>query len=95
MKEPVEIELTVPGLLTDCVGGQRTVSLQAGTLAEAIRVMNDTFPKLAGHLYREDGRFRPHVLLFYNEDNVKVIPDLNIKLRPGDRLQILQAVSGG
>jgi sulfur-carrier protein len=95
MKEAVEIELTVPGLLTDCVGGQRTVSLRGATLGEAIRVMNDTYPRLAGHLYRENGQLRPHVLLFYNEDNVKVIPDLNIELKPGDRLQILQAVSGG
>jgi sulfur carrier protein ThiS len=35
------------------------------------------------------------VLIFYNDDNLATIPDRNVPLRAGDRLLVLQAVSGG
>ena len=91
----VAIEVTVPGLLAEFTDGRRHFPLEAGTLAEALKCLLEQHPLLRPHLYDETGRLRKHVLIFYNEDNLATISDRNIPLRPGDQLQVLQAVSGG
>jgi molybdopterin synthase sulfur carrier subunit len=48
------------------------------------------------HLYTEQGHVREHVLLYYNDDNIAWLSDLDqIWIQPGDKLRVLQAVSGG
>ncbi len=91
----MQIEVTVPGLLADCVGGRRQVTLEARTLAEALRRLLDEHPRLRPHLYDEAMRLRRHVLIFVNDDNLATIADRDIPLKSGDRLFVLQAVSGG
>ena len=91
----MQIEVTVPGLLADCTGGRRRFTLEAGTLAEALQRLLMEQPRLRPHLYDEALRLRKHVLIFYNDDNLATIADRNLPLRPGDRLHVVQAVSGG
>lgn len=38
---------------------------------------------------------RKHVLIFFNDDNLAWIADRDVPLKAGDRLQVVQAVSGG
>ena len=91
----MQIEVTIPGLLADCAGGRRQFALEAATLAEALQRLLEAYPRLRPHLYDEAMRTRRHVLIFYNDDNLATIADRNVALRPGDRLLVLQAVSGG
>jgi molybdopterin converting factor small subunit len=89
------IEVTVPSLLADCTGGRRQFPLVAATLADALQRLLEEYPRLRPHLYDEALQLRRHVLIFYNDDNLATIPDRNVPLRAGDRLLVLQAVSGG
>jgi molybdopterin converting factor small subunit len=89
------IEVTLPGPLADSAGGKRRFTVEAGTLAGALDAMLAAHPRLRPHLYDEAMRTRKHVLIFYNDENVAALPDRNVRLKPGDRLQVLQAVSGG
>ncbi|HEY0071630.1 MAG TPA: MoaD/ThiS family protein [Chloroflexia bacterium] len=91
----IGIEVRVPTLLRDCTGGSNQVTIEAATLAEALERLRETYPLLRVHLYDEAQRLRPHVLIFYNEESTRWLEDLDVPLRPGDRLEILQAVSGG
>jgi adenylyltransferase/sulfurtransferase len=91
----MQIEVSVPGLLRDCTQGQIRFPLEADTLAQALRTLTETYPLLKRHLYNEQGNVREHVLLYYNDDNIAWLDDLDISLRPGDKLRVLQAVSGG
>lgn len=89
------IDVTIPGLLADCTGGRRRFTLEADTLAGALQRLIADYPLLRPHLYDEAMRTRKHVLIFFNDENVATIADRNVPLHPGDRLQVLQAVSGG
>lgn len=89
------IEVSVPSMLKSCTGGQSLFTLEAATLDEAVRKLTETYPLLRLHLYDEQGRQRPHVLLYYNEENIQWLDTLDIPLKKGDRLTVLQAVSGG
>jgi molybdopterin converting factor small subunit len=91
----MQIEVTIPELLADCAGGRRRFALEAGSLAEALLRLLDEHPQLRPHLYDEAMRLRKHVLIFFNDDNLATVADRNVQLRPGDRLLVLQAVSGG
>src|SRR5438552_1918675 len=91
----VSIEVSVPTILRDCTGGRDSVAIAATTLAEALVRLRETYPLLRVHLYDEAERLRPHVLLFYNGESTRWLERLDVPLQPGDRLEILQAVSGG
>jgi sulfur-carrier protein len=91
----VAIEVTVPTILRDCTGGRNPVTIEAATLAQALERLRETYPLLRIHLYDETEQLRPHVLIFYNEESTHWLERLDVPLRPGDRLTILQAVSGG
>jgi molybdopterin converting factor small subunit len=91
----MRVEINLPTLLADCVGGSPTVFLEATTLAEALDRMLERYPLLRIHLFDEAGRTRPHVRLFYNGENLAYLESLDIPLTKGARLDVLQAVSGG
>ncbi len=89
------LEVSVPPMLRDCVSGQARFSITANTLDEGIQRLFDTYPLLRVHVYDEAKRLRKHVLIFFNEESVSWLDRLDIPVRTGDRLTILQAVSGG
>ncbi len=89
------IEIRVPTILRDCTGGHNPVIIEAVTLAEALARLRETYPLLRIHLYDEAERLRPHVHIYYNEESTQWLDHLDVPLRPGDRLEIVQAVSGG
>jgi molybdopterin converting factor small subunit len=91
----VGLEVSVPTILRDCVGGNAQVTVEAGTLSEALQHLWASYPLLRVHLYDEEATLRPHVLIFYNEESTRWLEHLDIPLQPGDRLEILQAMSGG
>jgi molybdopterin synthase sulfur carrier subunit len=91
----MKIEITLPSLLADSAGGKRRLHLEATTLAGALDRLLEEYPLLRPHLYDEAMRVRRHVLIFFNDENVATLADRTIPLQPGDRLQVIQAVSGG
>lgn len=91
----MSIEISIPSVLRDCTGGLNPVTLEATTLAEALQRLRDTYPLLRVHLYDEKEQLRPHVLIFYNQESTRWLEHLDVPLKSGDRLEILQAVSGG
>jgi sulfur carrier protein ThiS len=46
-------------------------------------------------VWDEHGQVRKHIMVFYNEQSIGWLPSLDVELKDGDRLQIVQAVSGG
>ena len=90
-----QIQVTIPALLSDCVGGRTSFTLEAATLAEALERMRQTYPLLRIHLYEETGKLRQHVVVFYNGENTRWLESLDLEINPGDRIDVLQAVSGG
>lgn len=91
----MHLEVAIPGLLRDCTGGAARVTVEATTISDALDRLLGAWPLLRVHLFDETGRLRRHVLIFHNQDSIARLPHLDVPLRHGDRLQIIQAVSGG
>ncbi len=93
--QPIALEVRVPGMLRSCTDQRGRFTVQAATLAEAMQVLLATYPLLRVHLFDEQGAQRRHVLFFYNDQDMRKLPRWDFPLRPGDRLSVVQAVSGG
>ncbi len=89
------VQVRLPGLLADLLGGTKRFEVQAETLQGAIGQVLTDFPALKVHLYDESGQLRPHVNLFHNDTNTRWLPSLDVKLGDGDIVTVMQAVSGG
>lgn len=88
------VTLEVPSLLASLVGGQRRVPLEADTLAHAFDQLR-AHPSLGRHVFDETGAVRQHVLVFHNDASTRWLSSLDVPLRDGDVLVVMQAVSGG
>lgn len=92
---PTEIMVHLPSMLTHCTDGQNPVSVKAVTLKEVLSQLVRSYPLLKVHLHDENGVLREHVLVFYNRENTRWMEHLEVELKPGDKVRILQAVTGG
>ena len=89
------VTVDLPSMLANVIGGVRHVDAQGTTCKE---VLDDTFarhPELKVHIVDEQGALRQHVLCFVNEVNTRWEAGLDQPVQDGDRLTIMQAVSGG
>jgi molybdopterin synthase sulfur carrier subunit len=91
----MQIEVSIPSMLRDCTKGNVKFPIEAQMLDEALRQIIIDYPLLRVHLYTESGELRKHVLIFYNDQSIAWLDRLDIPLLLGDRILILQAVSGG
>ncbi|MDH3260240.1 MAG: MoaD/ThiS family protein [Acidimicrobiia bacterium] len=89
------MQVRLPGLLAQIMGGTKEVIVEADTLQGAVGQLLADFPALKVHLYDESGRMRPHINLFYNDTNIRWLSSPDVPVLDGDRLTVMQAVSGG
>ncbi|QPJ63623.1 MAG: MoaD/ThiS family protein [Candidatus Nitronauta litoralis] len=91
----MQLQIQVPSILAHCLSGNQETSLHASQLDEALEILWQEYPLLKHHCLTKSGNIRPHILIYFNEDNIKWLDSLECKITEGDRLTILQAVSGG
>ena len=73
----------------------RTLTVEATTVAEAIRAVNALAPGFSDYVLDERGSLRRHVSVFIGEDMVIDREKLTDPLPSGGTLFVFQALSGG
>ena len=87
--------LRIPTPLRSYTAGQSEISVQGGTVAEAMDDLMGQYPSLRPHLYNGSGALRPFVNLFIGEDNIKDLQGLATPLKDEDRLMLIPSIAGG
>lgn len=82
-------------MLQHCLGGERHAYLEAARLDELLDALKQRFPLLTPHVWDDQGKVRKHIMVFLNDQSIAWLPSLERELVEGDRVQIVQAVSGG
>ncbi len=90
-----EVTIELPSVLAPVVNGERSFTVDAETLPGALAALFELQPGMKVHLFDETESFREHVLCFHNQTNTRWMDSLDVPLRDGDTITILQAVSGG
>ena len=85
----------LPSVLDPVTGGERELAVEAATIDGALQALFRARPALRAHLFDESGDFRQHVLCLWNGRSTRWLESRDVAVADGDRLRILQAVSGG
>lgn len=71
------------------------LEVDGASVREALAAVFALHPQLESYLVDEQGRLRKHVNVFVNGSMVKDRLELSDPLGPGDKIWVMQALSGG
>ena len=90
------IRVRLTAQLKDFTRGAPEVELDSAEDLEAVvRKLETSFPGIGGRITDDQGKIRSHVNVFVNSENSRDLKMEKTKLRDGDVVHILPAVSGG
>lgn len=89
------VEVRVPTVLRDRVGGLKVVHAEGNTVGAVLADLDRRYPGLASTLLGEDGQVRQFVNIYVNDEDVRYLKKLDTSVREGDVVSILPAVAGG
>ena len=69
--------------------------VEAGTLRAALDAAFLAAPALKSYVLDEQGSVRKHVAVFVNAQMIASRTQLDVSLRPADKVMVLQALTGG
>ena len=85
------MQVLIPSALRSYTGKVH-VEASGATLGEVLADLDRRFPGMRFRMVDEQDRLRPHMRVFIDG---RAIHDLAFALRPGDDVNIVQALSGG
>ena len=75
--------------------GGEPLQIEAGTVAEVVRALEELAPGIAFYLCDELGRLRRHVNIFIEQERVRDRARLSDPVGPETQVFVMQALSGG
>jgi molybdopterin converting factor small subunit len=89
------VTVRIPTQLRQLAGGASEVSVDGGTVAEALKALDAAHPGFAERLYDERGGLRRFVNVFVAEEDIRFLDGLDTPLTDGQTVSIVPAVAGG
>ncbi len=89
---PIKIDIPTP--MREQAGGQAVVEVTGTTVREALDDLVRRHPGLGGKLF-DNGRLRPFVNVFVNDEDIRYLDDLDTKVADGQLVALIPAVAGG
>jgi molybdopterin converting factor small subunit len=87
-------DIRIPPVLRPDTGGNRTVTVDAATVRDALEQLASAHPSVAPRVLAEDGV--PSFLnVFVDGDDVRLLGGLDTAVGPGSTILLLPAVAGG
>ena len=83
--------VTLRSPLRDRTGGTARHDLPGGTVGEVLLELERRYPPVTGWILDEQGRIRPHVIVFVNGERMRE----DAPLAPDDVVHVLPSISGG
>ena len=81
----------VHGPLRKLAGGRAEHELDGGTVVELLRDLETRYPDMSGWILDERGRIRRHINVFVSGERGREETEVG----PGDRIEVLPAITGG
>ncbi|MBU6245029.1 MAG: MoaD/ThiS family protein [Actinomycetales bacterium] len=85
----------IPTILRTYTQGSTEVTVEAGTLQEAIADLDRQYPGIGARVLDEAGALRRFVNVYVNDDDVRFLDGLQTSLADGAAISIIPAVAGG
>src|SRR3970040_2010451 len=85
----------IPTPLRPYTDGHKEIECAGASVTAALQDLTARFPALAPHLFNGDGRLRPYVNVFVNDQDIRSLQGEATALTPGDRVMIVPSIAGG
>jgi sulfur-carrier protein len=89
------VTVRVPGPLRRLTNGSAEVSVEGGTVGEALASLDTNYPGFRDRLYDESGSLRQFINIYVNDSDIRFGKGLETPLAERDELSIVPAVAGG
>ena len=86
------MKVFIPTPLYSYTGRRPEVEADGSTLDALLRDLDRRYPGIRFRIIDEQDCVRSHIRIFVNREQVS---NLDLSIRPGDEVQVLQALSGG
>jgi len=87
--------IKVPPVLRQQTDGEAEVSVDSGTVGDALRTLADRYPSAKDQLFSPEGELNRYVNVYLNDEDVRVLDGLNTGVSESDTIVILPAMAGG
>jgi molybdopterin converting factor small subunit len=89
------MKVLIPTPLRQYAGGNGTVELEAGSVADALRGLTEQHPGLRKQLFAEDGKLRRFVNVYVNDEDIRYLQNESTPVNSADTVSIIPSVAGG
>ena len=89
------VRVQIPGAFRVHTAGQKTVSLEGGTVGQVLAALIAAHPALKPQLYAPNGDLRRYINVFRGDLDIRALEHLATAVEDGDTLVIIPAISGG
>jgi molybdopterin converting factor small subunit len=87
--------IRIPTPLRTYTGGQSEVAVQGDTVGAVMQDLTDKHSELRQHLYNEEGKLRPFVNIFLDNEDIRHLQGETTAVADEDKLRIVPSVAGG
>jgi sulfur-carrier protein len=87
--------IKVPPVLRAQTDGEGEVSVDGGTVGEALRSLAERHPGTRDQLFSPEGELNRYVNVYLNDEDVRVLEGLETAAADSDTVVILPAMAGG
>lgn len=91
----MSVLVRIPTPLQKLVGDKSEVSVEAGTLRDAVSKLAEQNGEIKARLLDDSGELRRFVNVYVNEEDVRFLQKLDTPLKDGDEVSIVPAIAGG
>ena len=91
----MSVTVRIPTQLRNLSGGAAEVKVEASTVAESLKALDETHPGFAERLFDETGALRRFVNVFLADEDIRFLQGVDTTLMAGQVLSIVPAVAGG
>jgi len=85
----------IPTPLRSFTHNQQEVTASGRTVGEVLQNLNANFPGIGARLLDERGGVRRYVNIFYNDEDIRFLKELETPVGEDDKISIIPAIAGG
>jgi len=89
------VTVRIPTQLRQLSGGATEATVEAGTVGEIVKQLEDLHPGFAERLLDDQGKLRRFVNVFVADEDVRFLDGLDTPVPDGETVSIVPAVAGG
>jgi molybdopterin synthase sulfur carrier subunit len=91
----VAVTVRIPTQLRNLSGNESEVSVEASTVAEALKALEAAHPGFGERLFDDRGELRRFVNVFVADEDIRFLQGVDTPVTEGQTVSIVPAVAGG